>query len=126
MSKSTLAVALFAPFCLITAACGNIDAGDDHQTGEHIGAAQEAFSASAACEKEVYYFTVEGDDEAAALAACKGVCDGDICSNWKNDAVASIQGNAGDDDTWKCDCTCECDDDRGDKRNKATAQTRDN
>ena len=126
MSKSTLAAALFIPFCFFTAACGTIDAGDDHATGEHVGAAQDALTASAACEKEVYYFVVDGKDKAAALDACEDVCEGIFCADWENDAVASIPGNAGDDDTWKCDCTCECDDDRGDTRNEAKAQNRDN
>ena len=72
------------------------------------------------------YFVLDPENEAEALSACEDVCEGIVCQDWENDAVASIPGNAGDDDTWKCDCTCECDDDRGAGLREAAAQFRDN
>ncbi len=67
------------------------------------------FAAQKAGECEVYYFVVDGATERAALTACGELCDDIICPDWENDAVASIPGPAGDDDTWMCDCTCPCD-----------------
>ena len=124
MFKSTISALLFAPFCLITVACQTIDTSDDRSADEQLGASSESLAGASACKKEVYYFVVDGDDKAAALSACGDVCEGVICPDFDTEAVASIPGNAGDDDTWRCDCTCPCNNDRDDNLGKITPQLR--
>ena len=60
------------------------------------------------CE-EVYYYVVEGSDRRAAQAACDEVCEGVICRDPDEDAVAVVGGIAGNSNTWTCDCRCGCD-----------------
>ena len=59
---------------------------------------------------EVYYYVVEGATRDDAQAACDEVCSGVVCADPNQDALACITGNAGDKDSWKCDCKCGCDD----------------
>lgn len=100
--KSThfLIVALFS---LSTFACAEAE---DSNVELRAGVAAQAEKIT--CEEE-YYFVVEGDTEKAAVTACDEVCEGVICKDGE-DAIASVPGNAGDKDSWLCDCKCGCPD----------------
>ena len=68
----------------------------------------ELASVGSSCD-EAYYYVVEGDTQHAAQASCDEVCSGVICPG-NAEARATMPGDATSDDSWKCDCTCGCDD----------------
>lgn len=90
---------LFASLTLFAAACDE----SDPETKLRAGVAEAAVKCA-----EEYYYTVEADTLDDAQTACDEVCSGVICKDPDEDAVATVPGNAGDKDTWKCDCKCGC------------------
>lgn len=94
---------ILALFSLSTFAC--VEA-EDSDVELRAGVAAQAEKIK--CEEE-YNYVVEGDTKEAAVGACDEVCVGVVCKDGK-DAIASVPGNAGDKDSWLCDCKCGCPD----------------
>ena len=90
---------LFVTLPLLASACDEADP----QATLRAGVAE----AAVACAEE-YYYTVEAKTRDDAQKACDEICADVICENPEEDAIATIPGNAGDGDTWKCDCKCGC------------------
>lgn len=99
----SLKFTILALFSLSTVACAEAE---DSNVELRAGVAAQAEKIE--CEEE-YDFVVEGDTQKAAVTACDEVCEGVICKDGE-DAIASVPGNAGDKDSWLCDCKCGCPD----------------
>jgi hypothetical protein len=101
-----LRTCLLACSCLV-ASLGCIAEIEDEDTELRIAAQPQPLGG--ACDEE-YYYVVNGATQREAQAACDAICEGVICADPDEDALACIPGNAGNANTWKCDCKCGCDD----------------
>ncbi len=70
-------------------------------------AAQQADGGNCA---EEYNYVVEAPDRAGAKTECEKTCSGVVCDPADIKPIACVPGNAGDGDSWLCDCKCDCDD----------------